>query len=233
MKLDIDVLPDDWAEVIRPMLDDPKTHELQRFLEPMAEEDVLPASSSWFNALQTTPLSNVKVVILGQDPYPTPGHAHGLSFSVRPDVRPYPKSLVNIFKELTEDTGIIPETGCLQAWAEQGVLLLNTVLTVTAGKAGSHQKKGWEQITDRLIDAVNAKQEPCVFVLWGAHAQKKAERLDASRHLVLQAPHPSPLSAYRGFFGSQPFSKANEFLLNNNRIEIDWRLPATEGLFAA
>lgn len=233
MSLNIEHLSDDWQAVIRPLLDEPKIQKLSAFLEEVqAKEEVLPPVQDWFRALQVTPLSDVKVVILGQDPYPTPGHAHGLSFSVQTGVRPYPKSLINIFKELTEDLGIVPETGCLQPWAEQGVLLLNTVMTVNAGNAGSHQKKGWELLTDRLISAVSSQAEPCVFVLWGAHAQKKAALLDRERHLVIESPHPSPLSAYRGFFGSKPFSKSNEFLAEQGRNQIDWSLPATEGLFA-
>lgn len=232
MQLDFSVLPDDWASVIRPVAEGAEISRLRDFLQPFSEGDVLPAESLWFNALQTTPLDKAKVVVLGQDPYPTPGHAHGLSFSVQPEVRPFPKSLVNIYKELKEDLGIVAETGCLQSWAEQGVLLLNTVLTVSAGQAGSHQKQGWEFVTDQIIDAVNAKEEPCVFILWGGHAQKKAPRLDSSRHLLIQSPHPSPLSAYRGFFGSQPFSKTNEFLKAKKRGEIDWRLPASGDLLS-
>lgn len=222
----IESLPNDWAPVLEQVRDQPKWQSLQSFLSD--QEDVLPARSLWFNALQTTPLTKVKVVILGQDPYPTPGHAHGLSFSVEPDVRPYPKSLLNIFKELAEDEGVSAETGCLQAWAEQGVLLLNAVLTVSPGQAGSHQGQGWELLTDALIREVSRAAEPCVFILWGAHAQKKSALIDSQRHLILQSPHPSPLSAYRGFFGSKPFSRANEFLVANGRTPVDWRLPARD-----
>ena len=165
------------------------------------------------------------MVILGQDPYPTPGHAHGLAFSVLPDVKPLPRSLNNINKELLSDIGVDNRhTGYLQAWAEQGVLLLNTVLTVEAGHAGSHQKRGWERFTDAVIRAVNAQQNPVVFVLWGGHAQKKAALIDTSKHLILQSAHPSPLSARHGFFGSKPFSQTNQFLQQHGRSAINWQL---------
>ena len=165
------------------------------------------------------------MVILGQDPYPTPGHAHGLAFSVLPEVKPLPRSLKNIYKELQDDVGVDNQhSGYLQPWAEQGVLLLNTVLTVEAGNAGSHQKRGWERLTDRVIDTINGQPQPVVFVLWGGHAQKKAERIDSQRHLVIQTAHPSPLSARRGFFGSKPFSKINAFLHEHGRDSIDWQI---------
>ncbi len=185
---------------------------------------IFPHSSLWFNALNTTPLDKVKVVILGQDPYPTAGHAHGLCFSVMPDVKPIPKSLINIYKELKEDIGIENTNGSLQSWAEQGVLLLNSVLTVGSGNANSHQGKGWEQFTDKVIATVNELDRPIVFVLWGAYAQKKGAAIDVGRHLVIRSPHPSPLSAYRGFFGSKPFSKINQFLTANNQQQINWEV---------
>jgi len=183
---------------------------------------ILPHSSLWFNALNSTPPDQVKVVILGQDPYPTPGHAHGLCFSVMPDVKPIPKSLINIFKELQEDLGIENHNGHLQCWAEQGVLLLNSVLTVVSGQTNSHQGRGWEEFTDAVINHLNQQTRPIVFVLWGAYAQKKGAIIDSQRHFVLRAPHPSPLSAYRGFFGSKPFSQINGFLKQQNQQEIDW-----------
>jgi uracil-DNA glycosylase len=186
---------------------------------------LLPPEPLRFHALQATPLDRVNVVILGQDPYPTVGHAHGLSFSVLPEVKPLPRSLNNIYKELLADVGVDNKhTGYLQDWAEQGVLLLNTVLSVEAGNAGSHQKKGWERFTDAVIQAVNQQANPVVFVLWGGHAQKKAGLIDASRHLILHSAHPSPLSTRHGFFGSKPFSRINAFLRSHGRPEIDWQL---------
>jgi len=161
---------------------------------------------------------------LGQDPYPTQGHAHGLCFSVLPEVKPIPKSLINIYKELNNDLGIENTSGYLQSWAEQGVLLLNSVLTVERGLANSHQGKGWERFTDKIISVINEQDCPVVFVLWGAYAQKKGVVIDDSRHLVLRSVHPSPLSAYRGFFGSAPFSKINQFLQQNGQSEINWKL---------
>ncbi len=183
---------------------------------------ILPPQELWFNALNSTPLDKVKVVILGQDPYPTPGHAHGLCFSVMPDVKPIPKSLANIYKELKEDLNIINQHGNLQHWADQGVLLLNSVLTVESHKANSHQGKGWEIFTDKIISTVNELNRPVVFVLWGAYAQKKGKIINEKKHLVIRSPHPSPLSSYRGFFGSKPFSQINNFLLKHEQTEIDW-----------
>ena len=162
------------------------------------------------------------MVILGQDPYPTPGHAHGLCFSVMPGVKPLPKSLVNIFQELDDDLGIKNTNGNLQGWAEQGVLLLNSVLTVECGSANSHQGRGWEMFTDKIISVVNSLERPIVFVLWGAYAQKKGAMIDASRHLVIRSAHPSPLSAYRGFLGSRPFSRINDFLRQQGQAGINW-----------
>ena len=213
-----------WAASLQPEFEKDYMQSLRAFLR--AEKDrgkvIFPHSSLWFNALNSAPLDKVRVVILGQDPYPTPGHAHGLCFSVLPEVKPIPKSLVNIYKELKDDLGIVNQNGNLQSWANQGVLLLNSVLTVERGMPNSHQGKGWEPFTDRIISVVNALDRPLVFVLWGAYAQKKGSMIDASRHLVLRSPHPSPLSAHRGFFGSRPFSKINDFLEKNGYTAINW-----------
>jgi uracil-DNA glycosylase len=193
---------------------------------------IFPAGSEWFRALDLTPLDKVRVVILGQDPYHGPGQAHGLCFSVRPGVRP-PPSLGNIYKELNSDLGLPrPSHGFLEYWAEQGVLLLNSVLTVEMGLAASHRDRGWEKFTDAVIRAVNARAEPVVFMLWGSYAQKKAAFVDSTdkggRHLVLKAAHPSPLSAHNGFLGCRHFSKANAFLEAHGMIPIDWSLPAVD-----
>ncbi|TQV74132.1 uracil-DNA glycosylase [Aliikangiella marina] len=190
---------------------------------------VYPPQPEVFNAFKVTPFESVKVVILGQDPYHGPNQAHGLCFSVKPGV-PAPPSLVNIYKELSTDIqGFnIPNHGYLESWAEQGVLLLNTVLTVEQGNAHSHKHLGWEQFTDRVIQGLSDQGEGIVFLLWGAHAQKKGRAIDQTKHHVLQAPHPSPLSAHRGFLGCRHFSKANELLKQQNKSEIDWRLPAIE-----
>ncbi len=194
--------------------------------EEAAGKRIYPPRGQRLAALELTPLDKVKVVILGQDPYHGPGQAHGLSFSVPQGVPP-PPSLVNIYKELKSDLGIAPpDHGDLSHWAKQGVLLLNNALTVEAGQAGSHQNRGWEAITDAAVAAVAARPEPSVFILWGSHAQAKAARIpeltDSDRHLVIRSPHPSPLSAHRGFFGSKPFSRANAFLEANGRGAIDW-----------
>ena len=201
---------------------------LRSFLvaEKAAGKVIYPKSGEWFRALDLTPLDKVRVVILGQDPYHGEGQAHGLCFSVRPGVRP-PPSLVNIYKELETDLGLPrPKHGFLGAWAGQGVLLLNSVLTVEAGKAASHQRKGWERFTDSIIGLVNARTQPAVFLLWGAYAQKKAAFVDETRHLVLRAAHPSPLAAHNGFFGSKHFSACNAFLEGHGTPAIDWSLPA-------
>ena len=199
---------------------------LKEFL--VAERDkgkrIFPKGSEWFHALDVTPLEQVRVVILGQDPYHGEGQAHGLCFSVKPGVRP-PPSLINIYKEMKNDLGLEPPShGNLEAWAKQGVLLLNAVLTVEAGLAASHQGKGWERFTDAVIRLVNDQPRPVVFILWGSYAQRKAAFVDRKRHLVLASAHPSPLSAHNGFFGSRPFSKANEFLIANGQDPIDWDL---------
>ena len=200
---------------------------LKSFLlqEKETKHKILPKASLWFNALNSTPLEKVKVVILGQDPYPTIGHAHGLCFSVLPNVKPLPKSLLNINKELYSDLGIDnSHSGYLQSWAEQGVILLNAVLTVEAGKSNSHQNRGWETFTDRIIEIINQKCENIVFILWGNYAQKKGVSIDSSRHLIIKSPHPSPLSAYRGFFGSRPFSRTNQYLQSVGKVPINWEL---------
>ncbi|WP_026508855.1 uracil-DNA glycosylase [Butyrivibrio sp. MC2013] len=185
---------------------------------------VYPPADDIFNAMHLAPLNKVKVVILGQDPYHEPGQAHGLSFSVKPGIQT-PPSLVNIYKELHDDLGCkIPNNGYLTHWAEQGVLLLNTILTVRAHQAFSHKDKGWETFTDAIISAVDKEDRPIVFMLWGSPAQKKAALLSNPRHLVLKAPHPSPLSAYRGFFGCRHFSKCNDFLVKNGCEPIDWQI---------
>lgn len=186
---------------------------------------VYPPKDDVFSAFKVTPFDEVKVVILGQDPYHGPDQAHGLSFSVKPGVKT-PPSLANMYKELAQDIDgfTIPDHGYLLPWAQQGVLLLNTVLTVEAGQAHSHKQLGWEQFTDKVIDALNQHANGVVFMLWGSHAQKKGARIDRNKHCVLSGPHPSPLSAYRGFFGCGHFSKCNQYLLDNNKMPIDWRL---------
>ena len=195
--------------------------------ERASGKQIYPRGREWFRALDLTPLDKVRVVILGQDPYHGPGQAHGLCFSVKPGVRP-PPSLVTIYKELQSDLGIPRANhGFLEHWAQQGVLLLNSVLTVEMAKAASHQKKGWERFTDAVIRLVNAKDQPVVFMLWGAYAQKKAAFVDAEKHLVLKAAHPSPLSAHNGFLGCRHFSQCNTFLESKGLAPIDWALPAT------
>ncbi|MEX0739794.1 MAG: uracil-DNA glycosylase [Pseudohongiella sp.] len=199
---------------------------LRRFLQSEKQQgkQIYPAGADIFNALNTTPFDQVKVVILGQDPYHGPGQAHGLCFSVRPGIA-LPPSLQNIYKEIHADLGLpVSRSGCLNAWAEQGVLLLNSVLTVEAGKAASHQGKGWEIFTDRVISVLNERAQHLVFLLWGSYAQRKGAMIDRDRHLVLQSPHPSPLSAHRGFFGNQHFSRANAYLGEHNKTPIDWRV---------
>ena len=187
---------------------------------------IYPSGSEYFRAMNLTPFDQVKVVILGQDPYHGPGQAHGLSFSVRPNVA-IPPSLVNMYKELESDLGITPARhGFLEHWAKQGVLLLNSVLTVEHRQAASHQGRGWEIFTDRIVAQLNEHREHIVFMLWGSYAQKKGRIIDTSRHLVLQSVHPSPLSAYRGFFGSKPFSRANDYLTGHGLPPVQWQLPA-------
>lgn len=225
-----DAVPDSWKPVLDPVLASPESRRLGGWLR--AEEDagkvIYPPRGARLHALELTPLDEVKVVILGQDPYHGPGQAHGLCFSVQHGVK-LPPSLVNIYKELESDLGIPrAATGNLEMWARQGVLLLNNSLTVEAGRAGSHAGRGWDAITDAAVAAVAARAEPSVFILWGAHARKKAMRVPElqgdTRHLVLTSAHPSPLSAHSGFFGTRPFSKANAFLEANGRGAVDWRV---------
>ncbi|MCH8497105.1 MAG: uracil-DNA glycosylase [Marinobacter sp.] len=223
-----------WLEVLEGEFEQPYMRELADFLaqEEQAGKVIYPASQHCFNALNSTPLDQVRVVILGQDPYHGPGQAHGLCFSVRPGVR-VPPSLVNIYKEIQADLGLAPpDHGCLQPWAEQGVLLLNSVLTVVQGEAAAHQGKGWEQFTDRVIEQVNTHCDQVVFMLWGRYAHKKGRVIDRRRHCVLEAPHPSPLSAHRGFLGCGHFRKANEWLQSRQRTPVDWALPDQAGLLA-
>jgi uracil-DNA glycosylase len=220
-------LHESWMDPLHSEFQSDYMAQLKAFLvaEKTAGKHIFPKGKDWFRALDLTPLDAVRVVILGQDPYHGPGQAHGLCFSVPPGVRP-PPSLVNIYKELQADLGIArPRHGFLEHWAKQGVLLLNSVLTVEMAKAASHQKKGWERFTDAVIAQVNAKPDPVVFLLWGAYAQKKAAFVDTSRHLVLKAAHPSPLSAHNGFLGCRHFSQCNAFLEQNGRAPIDWALP--------
>ncbi|MDU9390053.1 uracil-DNA glycosylase [Pseudomonas sp. zfem002] len=216
-----------WKEALRAEFDQPYMHELREFLrqEKAAGKEIYPPGPLIFNALNSTPLDQVKVVILGQDPYHGPGQAHGLCFSVQPGV-PTPPSLVNIYKELQRDLNIeIPRHGYLQSWAEQGVLLLNTTMTVERANAASHANRGWQHFTDRIIQVVSEQQPSTVFLLWGAHAQSKRKLIDATRHLVLTSVHPSPLSAYRGFLGCGHFSRTNAFLVQHGLSPIDWRVP--------
>jgi uracil-DNA glycosylase len=217
----------DWNPILHAELDKPYWQELQQFVATeRANHPVFPSRDDVFAALHLTPYADTKVLILGQDPYHGPGQAHGLCFSVKPGIA-LPPSLVNIFKELQDDVGVSPPNhGCLEAWARQGVLLLNATLTVRAHKAGSHQGRGWEKFTDAVIQAVNDKPERVVFVFWGAYARKKKVFVDLSRHVVIESAHPSPLSAHNGFFGSRPFSRANTALEAAGRRAIDWRIPA-------
>ncbi len=216
----------DWNPVLRAELAEPYWGELQRFVaDERARHQVFPPHEEVFAALHLTPYESVKVVILGQDPYHGPGQAHGLCFSVRPGVT-VPPSLKNIHAELRSDLGIDPpDHGCLDAWSRQGVLLLNTTLTVRARQAASHQGKGWETFTDQVISAVDDKPERVVFILWGAAARRKKALIDTSRHVIIESAHPSPLSAHNGFFGSRPFSRANEALIAAGREPVDWAIP--------
>lgn len=219
-------LEESWKRHLKEEFSKPYMAQLKKFLKAELDKGkvIFPRGSEFFAALESTPFDKVKVVILGQDPYHGPGQAHGLSFSVKPGVPP-PPSLVNIFKELQSDLGIQPPThGYLKKWADQGVLLLNATLSVERGKAASHQGKGWEQFTDEIINRLNKEREHLVFMLWGSFAQKKGAHLDPKKHLILKAPHPSPLSAHRGFFGSRHFSKANEYLKSHGIEPIDWSL---------
>jgi len=221
-------LEESWKEALSPEFESPYMQQLKSFLveEKQRGKVIFPRGSEYFRALDLTPLDEVQVVILGQDPYHGSGQAHGLCFSVRPGVR-IPPSLVNIYKELETDLGIPPARhGFLESWAKQGVLLLNSVLTVEESQAASHQGKGWERFTDAVIRKVNDECDAVVFMLWGSYAQKKAAFVDTERHLVLKAAHPSPLSAHNGFLGCRHFSKANAYLAENGREPIDWALPS-------
>ncbi len=219
------MIQNDWLAPLKPEFSKPYYAELFKFVKnEYATRQIFPPADDIFNAFHLTPLHEVKVVILGQDPYHNDGQAHGLCFSVKPDVD-IPPSLVNIYQELHDDLGCyIPNNGYLTKWAKQGVLMLNTVLTVRAHQANSHRGMGWEQFTDAAIRILNEQERPIVFILWGSPAQKKAQMLNNPKHLILKAPHPSPLSAYRGFFGSRPFSQTNEFLVKNGLEPIDWQI---------
>lgn len=220
-------LPADWQKAIGDQFDQPYMQQLDHFLleEKSAGKQIYPPEPMIFSAFHATPFKAVKVVIIGQDPYHGAGQAHGLAFSVQSGVQP-PPSLKNIYKELQRDFGHpIPQQGCLQSWAEQGVLLLNAVLTVTQGQAGAHANRGWEHFTSRVIDALNVEREHLVFMLWGGYAQKKGRHIDPVRHQILTSPHPSPLSAYRGFIGCGHFSAANAYLRDQGQTPINWQLP--------
>ena len=215
----------DWKSLLSEQFEQPYWEELQRFVQTERLHDqVFPAHDEVFRALRLTPHADVRAVILGQDPYHGPGQAHGLCFSVRQNV-PVPPSLRNIYKELAADINFLPpKHGCLNEWAQQGVLLLNCVLTVEESLAASHKGKGWEKFTDSVVNQLNDETKNTVFVLWGNYAQKKGEMIDKQRHLVLQSPHPSPLSASRGFYGNHHFTKSNEYLRRHDKTAIDWQL---------
>lgn len=216
-------IEESWKSQLKDEFEKPYFKELTHFVkDEYNSKTIYPPSKLIFNAFNITPFNEVKVVIVGQDPYHQPGQAHGLCFSVNDGVK-IPPSLVNIYKEINCDLGIsVPTSGNLERWAKQGVLLLNATLTVRAGQAGSHQGKGWEQFTDRVIDLISMYQNDIVFMLWGAYAQKKGATIDQKRHLILKSPHPSPLSAHRGFFGNNHFSRANEYLITKGKSPIDW-----------
>ncbi len=216
-----------WQPWLEAEFEKPYMQQLKTFLQQQkaAGKVIYPPESDWFHALEATPLNQVKVVIIGQDPYHQPNQAHGLCFSVRPGIKT-PPSLVNIYKELQSDLGVTPVNhGYLESWAQQGVLMLNAVLTVEDSLAASHQGKGWERFTDRVIATVNEQCEHVVFLLWGSYAQKKGAMIDTQRHCVLTSAHPSPLAAYRGFFGCQHFSQTNDYLAEQGKGLIEWQLP--------
>ena len=224
-------LSESWFRLLEPEFESDYMRSLKAFLqaEKQAGQSIYPKGSEYFAALDAVPFETARVVILGQDPYHGPGQAHGLSFSVRPEV-PVPPSLGNIYKEIQQDLGLSPSdfvTGDLSGWAKQGVLLLNSVLTVRQGAAASHRGKGWEPFTDRIIALLGARELPLVYMLWGSFAQSKAALIEGRQHLVLKAPHPSPLSAHRGFFGCRHFSQCNEFL-SRYSVPIDWRVGLTQ-----
>jgi uracil-DNA glycosylase len=220
------ILQNDWGPLLGPEFEKEYYQNLANFLKEEYEEHVIyPKVEDIFNALHYTIYENTKVVILGQDPYHGPNQAHGLSFSVQPDIKT-PPSLLNMYKELRDEYGYeIPNNGYLVKWAEQGVLLLNTVLTVRQGEANSHKGKGWEHFTDRVIELLNEREKPVIFILWGRHAQAKKKLITNTNHYIIESVHPSPLSARRGFFGSKPYSKVNEILSNMDEKEIDWQIP--------
>ena len=222
----MDIFKNDWQGYLAEEMQRPYYRELRQFLiQEYRTQRIYPDMYAIFNALHYTSLADTKVVILGQDPYHGPGQAHGLSFSVQEGVEP-PPSLVNIFKELQDDLGCtIPNNGCLKPWAEQGVLLLNTVLTVREHAANSHHDQGWEIFTDKIISLLNEREKPLVFILWGSPARRKKSMITNPKHYIIESPHPSPLSAFRGFFGSRPFSRTNDFLKTTGQEPIDWQLP--------
>jgi uracil-DNA glycosylase len=218
-------LESSWLKALEDQFEQPYFKDLTQFVraEYLANPDaVFPPGPKIFNAFDSCPLDKVKVVVLGQDPYPTKGHAHGLCFSVQPEVRPLPKSLINIFTELKDDVGVVRHNGDLTSWADQGVLLLNSVLTVREGEPGSHANRGWELFTDAVINVLNQRRTNVVYVLWGSYAQQKAKHLNRDTNFIIESPHPSPLSAYRGFFSSRPFSRTNEYLIQNGLEPIIW-----------
>ena len=219
------IIGNDWDDVLNEEFDKPYYQKLRAFLdEEYNSKTIYPLAKNIYTALRLTSYKDTRVVILGQDPYHEPNQAHGLAFSVNKGVA-IPPSLINIYKELHDDLGCdIPDHGFLTKWAKQGVLLLNTVLTVQAHKANSHKGKGWEEITDTIIKKLNEKDDPVVFILWGSNARSKKQFVNNPKHLIIESVHPSPLSAYNGFFGSKPFSRTNEFLRNNNLKEIDWQI---------
>lgn len=222
----MEIFKNDWGQYLKEEMAQPYYRKLRQFLiGEYSTNQVYPDMYSIFNALHYTSYADTKVLLLGQDPYHEPGQAHGLSFSVQPNVPP-PPSLVNIFKELETDLGCtVPNNGCLEPWARQGVLLLNTVLTVQAHRANSHRDKGWEIFTDKIISLLNQREKPVAFILWGSPARRKKAMITNPQHFIVESPHPSPLSAYRGFFGSRPFSKVNKFLESVGEEPINWQLP--------
>ncbi|MFC4321839.1 uracil-DNA glycosylase [Litchfieldia salsa] len=221
----MNMIDNQWARVLEHELHQDYFLRLSQYLKCECDTfNIYPEMNEIFNSFQLTDFHEVKVVILGQDPYHGPGQAHGLSFSVKPEVK-IPPSLLNIFKELQDDLGhSIPNNGCLEKWAKQGVLLLNTVLTVRQGEPNSHKGQGWELLTDAIIKQLNDREKPVIFILWGKHAISKSKLITNLQHFILTAPHPSPLSVYRGFFGSKPFSKVNEILRKQGLEEIDWQI---------
>ena len=219
------IINSDWQDLLSLEFEKSTFQNFMDFLDhEYASQTIYPPADDVFSALNYTPYKDVKAVIIGQDPYHGPNQAHGLCFSVQPDIK-IPPSLANIYKELHTDLGIeIPKHGYLENWAKQGVLMINAVLTVRDGNAGSHAKMGWEPFTDKIITLLNEREKPLVFILWGGYARKKAKMITNPKHLILEAPHPSPLSSYRGFFGSKPFSKTNDFLIQTGQRPIEWRV---------